>query len=174
MKEVIYNYDNLKENEIDEIVIRCKGLIINNKNEIMLGYCHNTYQFPGGHLEENETLLDCLKREIKEETGIELEDDEINKNIIEKNTRYTRNYRNTNKNRKNEIYYYIIKTNKLPNINNNHLDKNEIEGNYIIKMINLYDVENTLIDSIPLNDINKIIVEEMLDVIKEYKTTNIT
>lgn len=67
MKEVIYNYDNLKENEIDEIVIRCKGLIINNKNEIMLGYCHNTYQFPGGHLEENETLLDCLKREVKEE-----------------------------------------------------------------------------------------------------------
>ena len=172
MKEVIYNYDNLKENEIDEIVIRCKGLIINNKNEIMLGYCHNTYQFPGGHLEENETLLDCLKREIKEETGIELEDDEINKNIIEKNTRYTKNYHNTNKNRKNEIYYYIIKTNKLPNINNNHLDKNEIEGNYIIKMINLYDVENTLIDSISLNDINKIIVEEMLDVIKEYKTRN--
>lgn len=42
MKEVIYNYDNLKENEIDEIVIRCKGLIVNNKNEIMLGYCHNT------------------------------------------------------------------------------------------------------------------------------------
>lgn len=169
MKEVIYKYDNLKENEIDEIVIRCKGLIINNKNEIMLGFCHNTYQFPGGHLEENETLLDCLKREIKEETGIELEDDEINKNIIEKNTHYTRNYRNTNKNKKNEIYYYIIKTNKLPNINNSHLDKDEIEGNYIIKMININNVENILIDSISLNEINKIIVEEMLDVINEYK-----
>lgn len=31
MKEVIYNYDNLKENEIDEIVIRYKGLIIKMK-----------------------------------------------------------------------------------------------------------------------------------------------
>lgn len=135
----------------------------------MLGFYHNTYQFPGGHLEENETLLDCLKREIKEETGIELKDNEINKNIIEKNTHYTRNYRNTNKNRKNEIYYYIIKTNKLANINNSHLDKNEIEGNYIIKMININNVENILIDSISLNEINKIIVEEMLDVINEYK-----
>lgn len=135
----------------------------------MLGFCHNTYQFSGGHLEENETLLDCLKRKIKEETGIQLEDDEINKNIIEKNTHYTRNYRNTNKNRKNKIYYYIIKTNKLPNINNSHLDKNEIEGNYIIKMININNVENILIDSISLNEINKIIVEEMLDVINEYK-----
>ena len=67
------------------------------------------------------------------------------------------------------IYYYIIKTNKLANINNSHLDKNEIEGNYIIKMININNVENILIDSISLNEINKIIVEEMLDVINEYK-----
>lgn len=138
----------------------------------MLGYCHNTYQFPGGHLEENETLIDCLKREVKEETGIELDDDEINKNIIEKNTHYTRNYRNTNKNRKNEIYYYVIKTDKLPNINNNHLDKNEINGNYIIKMIDINNVEQILVDSIPLNDVNKVIVEEMLDVINEYKKIN--
>lgn len=36
-------------------------------------------------------------------------------------------------------------------------------------MININDVENILIDSIPLNDENKIIVEEMLDVINEYK-----
>ena len=158
MKEVIYNYDNLKENEIDEIVIRCKGLIINNKNEIMLGYCHNTYQFPGGHLEENETLLDCLKREVKEEIGIELNDEEINKNIIEKNTHYTRNYCNSNKNRKNEIYYYVIKTNKLPNINNSHLDKNEIDGNYIVKMININDVEQILIDSISLNEVSKLYI----------------
>ena len=36
-------------------------------------------------------------------------------------------------------------------------------------MININDVENILIDSIPLNDENKIIMEEMLDVINEYK-----
>lgn len=75
MKEVIYNYDNLKENEVDEVVIRCKGVIVNDDNEIMLGFSHNTYQFPGGHLEDGETLLDCLKREIKEETGIKLADE---------------------------------------------------------------------------------------------------
>ena len=39
-------------------------------------------------------------------------------------------------------------------------------------MININDVENILIDSIPLNDVNKIIVEEMLDVINEYKKIN--
>lgn len=36
-------------------------------------------------------------------------------------------------------------------------------------MININNIENILIDSISLNEINKIIVEEMLDVINEYK-----
>lgn len=169
MKKVIYNYDNLKENEVDEVVIRCKGLIINDNNQIMLGHSHNTYQFPGGHLKDGETLLDCLKREIKEETGIELEDEEINKDLLKKNIRYTRNYRNSNKNRKNEIYYYIVKTNKLFDMKRASLDESEIEGNYNVKMFELSDVEKVLIDSIPLNIINQLIVEEMLDVLNEYK-----
>ena len=56
----------------DEVVTRTKGLIINSNNEITLGYFHKTYQFPGGHLENNETLEECLLREIEEETGIKL------------------------------------------------------------------------------------------------------
>lgn len=169
MKEVIYNYDNLKENEVDEVVIRCKGVIVNDDNEIMLGFSHNTYQFPGGHLEDGETLLDCLKREIKEETGIKLADEEIDKNLLEKNIHYTKNYRNSKKNRKNEIYYYIIKTNKVFDMQNSCLDECEIEGNYHVKMFKLSNVEKVLAESIPLNKINEVIVEEMLDVLNEYK-----
>ena len=49
------------------------------------------------------------------------------------------------------------------------LDESEIEGNYNVKMFELSDVEKVLIDSIPLNVINQLIVEEMLDVLNEYK-----
>ena len=80
-----------------------------------------------------------------------------------------RNYRNSNKNRKNEIYYYIVKTNKLFDMKRASLDESEIEGNYNVKMFELSDVEKVLIDSIPLNVINQLIVEEMLDVLNEYK-----
>lgn len=31
MKEIIYNNDNLKENEVTELVVRTKGLVINNE-----------------------------------------------------------------------------------------------------------------------------------------------
>ena len=76
MKETIYNYDYLKDEDITEVVIRTKALIINSKN-IILGNENNIYQFPGGHLEENETFEKCLKRAVLEETGIEIDDDEI-------------------------------------------------------------------------------------------------
>ena len=60
MKEIIYNYDYLKDEDITEVVIRTKALMINNKN-IILGKENNIYQFPGGHLEENETFEEVLK-----------------------------------------------------------------------------------------------------------------
>ena len=165
MKEIFYNHDNLGKEEIDETVIRVKALLINSNNEILLGYSNKTYQFPGGHLEDNESLVQGLKREIKEETGIVLDND--NYKPFMKITYYNKNYRNTNKNKENIIYYYEIRTDKEPDINNTNLDINEIKGNYVIKKISLDKLNDVLIQSIPDNEINKIIVEEMLSVLKE-------
>lgn len=167
MKELFYNNDNLTKEEIDETVIRTKGLIINDNNEITLGYSHKTYQFPGGHLEEGETINECLIREVKEETGIDIKNYELQP--FQKNTYYSKNYRGTNKNRENIIYYFIIKTNDKTNLNNIELTNYEKEGNFCIKTYTLDNIENILIKSIPDNPINEIIVEEMLEAIKEYK-----
>lgn len=41
-------------------------LLINAKNEVLLGFYHNTFQFPGGHQESGETLIYCVIREIIE------------------------------------------------------------------------------------------------------------
>ncbi len=167
MKEVIYNKQKLTDKDIDETVTRLKALIINSKNEILLGYAHKTYQFPGGHLEKNETLEEGLKREVQEETGIIIKEENLKP--FEKITYYTSNYRNTGLNRKNEIYYYVIKTDEKVNINNMSLDEWEKEGNYTIKQIPLNKIEKVLKNSIKDNSINEIIVEEMLEVLNEYK-----
>lgn len=170
MKEVLYNYDNLNLEEIDEVVTRAKGLIINSNNEITLGYSHKTYQFPGGHLEDGETLEECLLREIKEETGIEIYDADLKP--FEKITYYNKNYHGSGKNRKNEIYYYIIKTNAKFDMNNAKLDIGEKEGDFTAKTLPIENIEKILLDSITDNQINKVIVEEMLDIFKEYKKIN--
>ena len=36
------------------------------------GHGANTWQFPGGHLEYSESVEDCARREVREETGLEL------------------------------------------------------------------------------------------------------
>ena len=60
--------------------ITARGIIISN-NEVILLFRRKKkkknikeyYAIPGGHLENNETLEECLKREIKEELSIDVE-----------------------------------------------------------------------------------------------------
>lgn len=59
----------------DEIV-KVTAAIIKKDNKILIakrkeGHLANKWEFPGGKLEPNETPEDCLKRELKEEFGIE-------------------------------------------------------------------------------------------------------
>lgn len=132
----------------------------------MLGYSHKIYQFPGGHLEDDETLDECLLRELQEETGIKLKD--IKLKSFMKITYYNKNYHNSGKHRKNDIYYYVIKTNEEVNLNNINLTDGEIDGSFTVKMIPLDNVKQVLIDSIKDNLINEVIVNEMIDVLNEY------
>ena len=167
MKTIVINHDNLKEEEVDEIVVRAKGLLIDDNDNIMLGYAHKTYQFPGGHVKEGEDNLETLLREIKEETGIVVE----NKNIkpFEKVIYYTKNYRNSGLNRRNEIYYYVINTNEKVNKKEMDLDDWEKVGKYVIKKFPVKDVEKVLNETIDDNPINRIITEEMTEVMATYR-----
>lgn len=51
------------------------GVIIKKDNKILIGMRKNTHgvdtwSFPGGHLEFNESIEDCARRETLEETGL--------------------------------------------------------------------------------------------------------
>ena len=54
-------------------------MIVINKGRVLLGKRKNshgdqTWNFPGGHLEYGEEIIDCARREVLEETGIEIRD----------------------------------------------------------------------------------------------------
>lgn len=168
MKEIISNNDNLKESDITEIVKRVKVLIVNSNNEILLGYSHNDYQFPGGHVEEGETLLQTVKREVEEETGIILDISSIEP--FAKALGYYKNWPEEGKNRKIEIYYYEIKTDEKPNLGNTSYTEHEKDGNFELRYISLDDVEKELKKNAEKFKDKRGIAREMLELFELYKS----
>jgi 8-oxo-dGTP pyrophosphatase MutT (NUDIX family) len=59
--------------------IRCRGILNKDGNLFVVKHRETSefYVLPGGHLEENENPLDCCKREIKEELGLEIKNAEL-------------------------------------------------------------------------------------------------
>ncbi|MDI9338390.1 MAG: NUDIX domain-containing protein [Alphaproteobacteria bacterium] len=51
-------------------IIAAGGLVINNKNDILLIYRKKYWDLPKGKLEPNETIEESAIREVKEETGL--------------------------------------------------------------------------------------------------------
>lgn len=50
------------------IIVRRNGNVLIGKRKVRIG--KGEWAFPGGHLELNESLEDCVKREVYEEAGI--------------------------------------------------------------------------------------------------------
>jgi nucleoside triphosphatase len=52
------------------------ALIVNNQGKILLAKSHkwfDRYTLPGGHIEVGETMVDAVKREVKEEVGLDVD-----------------------------------------------------------------------------------------------------
>lgn len=169
MKQLITNKYNLTDSDMTEVVKRVKVLLVNSNNDVLLGYSHNNYQFPGGHVEENETLVQAVNREVLEETGIELNITNIEPFSCA--IGYYKDWPAEEKNRKIEIYYYEVKTDEKPNLENTEYTENEKDGNFELRYIPLLDVENVLRTNAEEYGDKKGIAREMIDLFGVYKTT---
>ena len=160
MKNIINNMYNLKEEEMTEVVKRVKALLINSKNEIMLGYSYNEYQFPGGHVEDNESLVQTLNREMEEETGMVLNLSNIEPFACLSG--YWKDWPEKGKNRKTEVYYFKIFTDEIPNLKATNYTKEEKDGNFELRYIPLDELEYVLTENAKNYGDKKGITKEML------------
>lgn len=166
MKNVVYNKDNISDIEVTDLVVRTKGLLISN-GYLLLGNKDGTLQFPGGHLEENETFEECLKREVLEETGIELTNEVINGPFLEIDY-YNKDWPTKGNVRKCEIYYYAVETKKDINLSNTSYTKGEIEKHFKVDKVKINEAIDFINNNIPNNELNKVISLDMIIAIKEY------
>ncbi len=165
MKEIIINDDQLNDEDIEQKVVRVKGLILNSKGKILLAHNNNTYQFPGGHKEDDESMDDCIKREIKEETGIDLE-------VVEKPflciDTYDNDYFGTGKKVLNSIYYYRFFTDEVPNFNETKYDELELATDFNLFYLSFSNLGEFLQKNIKEGTMDPKIAREMIHVVEVY------
>lgn len=164
MRRILLNDDNLQEEDLDFEVIRVKGLIINSTGDILIAHNNGTYQFPGGHKEDDENLDDCLEREIREETGISVTSNGPFMQI----TTYDSNYFNLNKKVCNKIYYYVLQTDDKPNYAETHYDELECQTDFNLFYISIRELRNFLKRAMEERNLDEKIGREMLLVLDEY------
>ena len=169
MNYTIFNEDHLKDEEIEETVVRVKAFVMNLKNEILVASSNGGIQLVGGHVEKEEEQVKALKREIKEETGIEVSDEEISEPFYEVR-HYIKNYFNTSKNVIAKMIYYVVKTTKIPDLSQTKLTKQEQDYDFCLKFIPYFEFED-YVDSFLKSEkkINGLIASEMKVVFQELK-----
>lgn len=166
MIEKVYNDDEIDINDIDEVEIRTKALMVNHKNNILMGYYKKVYQFIGGHLKDGETKEQCLHREILEEAGINVNTSKLRPFYVIKY--YSRG--KDNKNILSSVYYYNIPNDEKYHVNRTNYDKEEIDGNYELRYVDLDNFDEIMINSIANEDeLNEIIIRDNIEVMHYYK-----
>ena len=165
MKEIIYNYDDVSDNEVNRIVRRAKALIVNDKEEIMFAIMNNNYFLIGGHVDSDESDYDCLKREIKEEIGLDVEIEPIKPFLRIKYL--NKDYPSDGINTMSVANYYVLRKNLVPDNSNVTLTSDEVKGKFHTVNISVIDAINTLVNS--MDSCSKTSpVLDTIEAVKEY------
>lgn len=165
MKQIFINEDNLREEDLEATVIRVKAMLINSSKEILLAHNNGTYQFPGGHKEDDEEMDTTLIREVKEETGIDVELD--NGPFVQIVT-YDSNYFGTGRKMCSKIYYYVIHTDEVPNYEETNYDELECQTEFNLMYTDVRELSQFLDEAVNEGTMDPNICREMKLVAEEY------
>ena len=165
MKTIIYNDNNLNDNEINRVSKRAKAIIKNSNNQILLACSNNNYHLPGGHLENDESDYECLVRELKEEVGVDVhfEKTEPIISIIY----YNKDYPSLDVNSKSIANYYELNVNVEPNLSKIHLTEDEKKGNFNLQYIDENNILKFLEESMK-KCTKESVVADTIEALKEY------
>ena len=169
MKQIEFNEDLLTLEDIDKVTNKVRGIVINtNTNQILLVNYAELFMLPGGKVDEGETNEEALRREIVEESGIEIEEAcpflQINS--------YDKNYYDRKSgtiNRLTRTIFYIIETTKDIDESKKVLTESEKNKKHTISFVDSDEIESLVENNQTTNSKRKQFDREILTVISEYK-----
>lgn len=171
MKRIILNDKNLVMDSNWLNFRKVRAIIENKDGDIVISKEGGIYIFPGGKCDGEELEEVAIKREIKEETGIKLTDEVLEK-VLEIESYYDDFYdhrSNSLKPRHTLTTYFYIKTDKKINFNELELTTGEKNLGFNIftqSKNNLYKLLNkehsNLRNGKFFDEENKIVLEEIL------------
>ena len=169
MKEIVFNKSRLKEDEITEVLEKSRIVLRNSDDEIVLTRFGRVYFLPGGKIEPGETPVDTIKREVMEETNINILLDDVEPFLVVKN--YLRDYETHEGTIVNRllITYYFTGFTTDDNIEYFNLTKVEKEDNLRGFFIDMEEVDELLSDYNKEDPRATYLAKETLAVIEEYQ-----
>jgi len=169
MKIVKFNKENVEKEEIERIVKKSRGIVINPEGKALLVQCAGFYMFPGGKI-EGENPLQALRREVLEEAGIKMI--KFEEEPFLKIESYDRNYLDRRLNRKitrlTETYFFYGTTDKPIQIQNQQLTQNEKEQHFQISFTNLSIAEYLAENNPNANPKNEFYKRETCRALREF------
>ena len=166
MKTIIINDNNINEKDIDYSVTRVKAIILNSENNVIMAHNNNTFQLPGGHVEQ-EDLKEALRREISEECGISnIEIDEPFLNIIT----YDNDYFGSSKKVLNKIYYFAVYTDEVPDFKKTRYDLLESKTPFKLYYVDMNRIKTFIEEETHKNNIEEAISRELILAIDVYNS----
>lgn len=171
MKIIELNENNLLDEEVDRKVFKTRGLVFNNRGEVLICNYAGVYLLPGGSIDQGETIEQAFIRELKEETGIDINCNEIMKFLTIKD--YNRNYYDRKLkleiNRLTVTHFFITKTSSLISTSNDSLTESELKNNFYVQFIKLDSIPQIVKKNDPNNIKSKVFERELLTVLSEYE-----
>lgn len=168
---MLINCDQLKKEEITSYLHKVRAVMFDKSGKLLVTDMNGSYNLPGGRMEGSERPKESLIREIKEETGVELHQQNI---VFVGNYHfYHKNFPNGT-NRDNEIDLYMVTNPVCLNYTQTNVTEYEKSYNFRIVPVSEEELENLFKES--SNNVYKkftdIELQVLFDEYKKYKGGN--